>query len=165
MIESVRTLWEHIAWADAALLDALRAVDPGPRAVREYAHIIGAEEVWLARLEGRTPRLAVWPDVSIDDLGGIVRGTHSAWAAYLGRLDDADLRRTVDYTNSAGRAFTNSVADIALHVALHGQYHRGKVNLLLREAALVPASTDYIAFVRGAAAATEADHPRSGGGS
>ncbi|MFQ5740386.1 MAG: DinB family protein [Acidobacteriota bacterium] len=36
------------------------------------------------------------------------------------------------------------------------QYHRGKVNLLLRQAGHAPAATDFIAFVRGAPAATEA---------
>lgn len=38
---------------------------------------------------------------------------------------------------------------------MHGQYHRGKVNLLLRQADRTPAPTDYIAFVRGVPAARQ----------
>jgi uncharacterized damage-inducible protein DinB len=37
---------------------------------------------------------------------------------------------------------------------LHGQYHRGKINLLLRQAGLAPAPVDFISFVRGVPAAT-----------
>ena len=40
-------------------------------------------------------------------------------------------------------------------MALHGQYHRGKVNLLLRQGGHAPAPVDYVAFVRGVPAATE----------
>ena len=41
-----------------------------------------------------------------------------------------------------------------LQVALHGQYHRGKINLMLRQAGLPPTPTDYISFARGVPAAT-----------
>jgi uncharacterized damage-inducible protein DinB len=53
------------------------------------------------------------------------------------------------------------VGDILLQVALHGQYHRGKVNLLLRDAALPPAPVDFISFARGVPAATTSSAPRS----
>jgi len=63
----------------------------------------------------------------------------------------------VTYTNSAKREFSTALGDILVHVALHGQYHRGKVNLLLRENGLEPVPADFIAFVRGAPAATQRD--------
>ena len=37
---------------------------------------------------------------------------------------------------------------------VHGQYHRGKVNLLLRQEGMSPVPGDFIAYVRGAPAAT-----------
>ena len=55
--------------------------------------------------------------------------------------------------NSAGQSFETPVSDMLLQVALHGQYHRGKINLLLRQAHLPPTPTDYIAFARGVPAA------------
>jgi hypothetical protein len=36
---------------------------------------------------------------------------------------------------------------------LHGQYHRGKINLLLRQSGAEPAPADYISYVRGVPAA------------
>lgn len=155
-VEMFRTLWDHAAWADQLVLEALRASggEP-PEALREYAHVLGAEEVWLARIQGREPRAAVWPKASFAEVERLSEETRAAYRAYVPALGDEELETRVTYTNSAGREFTNTVAEILLHVALHGQYHRGKVNVLLRRAGHEPAPGDFIAFVRGAPAATE----------
>jgi uncharacterized damage-inducible protein DinB len=158
LLEDLRRLAEHARWADRVLLEALEAAGDVPAdAIREYAHTIGAAEVWLARLEQRPSRLAVWPASSLSELGEWQAVVHTGFAAYLATLNEATVSHLVHYTNSAGRSFETSVRDILLHVALHGQYHRGKVNLLLRQAGLAPAPTDYIAFVRGVPAATTVD--------
>ena len=157
LIEKIRDLWDHVFWADSVLLEVLPSESSAaPEAIREHAHVIGTEEVWLARLEQRPARAAVWPELSARELRRLSEETHAAYKAYLAELEASDLDTIVAYTNSAGQDFTNSIGDILLHVAFHGQYHRGKVNLLLRQAGFTPAPTDYIAFVRGVPAATEA---------
>lgn len=161
MIDKIRRLWQHIQWADGRILDAVRPAHDGQGSqstedsdvLREFAHVIGSEENWLARLEERAPRAPVWPSVTFSELDDLIQKTHDRYEAYLTALSGADLARPVTYTNSAGNEFTNEVGDILLHVALHGQYHRGRINLLLRQAGSEPAPTDYIAFVRGVPAA------------
>ena len=156
-LEQLRRLWDHCAWADASLLAALELADDLPPApLREYAHVVGAEEVWLSRLEGRPSRAAIWPELGLPEVRALAERVRAGCAAFLATLDDARLTRAVAYRNSAGRAFETPVGDILLHVMLHGQYHRGKVNLLLRQADLAPAPVDYIGFVRGVPAATTA---------
>lgn len=157
-LAQLRRLWDHVVWADGELVNAMIGMaGPPADAVREYAHIIGAEEVWMARLDQRPPRCAVWPDLGLAELGDLRLVVQRDYARLLAALDDGDLARDVAYVNSAGRSFTTPIGDILLHVALHGQYHRGKVNLMLREAGLPPAPTDFISFARGVAAATRAD--------
>jgi uncharacterized damage-inducible protein DinB len=154
-LEQLRRLWDHAAWADAALLSALDAHGAPPTgAMREYAHVLGAEETWLARLERRPPAAAVWPALGLGELGELARAVRAGYQHYLARLNEADLDTGIPYTNSAGLSFVTPVGDILLHVSLHGQYHRGKVNHLLREAGLTPAPVDFIGFVRGVPAAT-----------
>jgi len=68
----------------------------------------------------------------------------------------SDVARAIDYRNSAGQAFRSTVEDILLHVALHGTYHRGQIALVIRGGGGEPASTDYIAFIRGAPTARTA---------
>lgn len=160
-IDYLRRLADHCMAADAALAESLRSTATVPdAALREYAHIIGAEETWLARIERRAARAAIWPAGSLNEVLQLRRQVAESYRAYIAALSDADLERMVSYRNSAGIDFSTSVGDILLHVMLHGQYHRGKVNLLLRERGLPPVPTDYIAFVRGVPAATQADATR-----
>lgn len=152
MLAEIRRLWDHARWADQRLLTALGENGGEPaEAWREFAHVIGTAETWLARIQGRTPALPIWPDSS--ELPAAVGAVHAGYDDYLGRLTEDGLRRTFGYLNSAGQAFSNTVLEVLMHAALHGQYHRGKVNLLLRQAGRSPVPTDYIAFVRGAPAA------------
>ncbi len=150
MLTELRHLLDHMTWADDAMLGALAGAPSVPdEAARELAHILGAEENWLARLETRAPRTSIWPDASGSNLVQLAEDVHSGLAQFLDALTEADLHRMVSYTNSAGILFETSVRDILHQVFLHAQYHRGKVNLLLRQAGLTPAPVDYIAYVRG----------------
>jgi uncharacterized damage-inducible protein DinB len=150
----LQRLLQHLRWADRAVLDALRAAPPHHAALELYAHILGAEETWLARLEQRAPRVAVWPQLALDEAARLAGEVHAGLEAWLARADAATLDAEVAYTNSAGREFRSRAMDMLLQVLLHGSYHRGQIALLLRQGGAVPVPTDYIAFVRGAPAAT-----------
>ena len=151
----VRRLFAHLEWADRRTLDALRgAATPPPRALELFAHILGAEHNWLARIEKRPPSAPVWPAPTVDDCERLMKETHAAWEEFLAACTEAELARTVHYANSAGAEFDSRVEDILLHVCLHGANHRGQVNALLRAAGAEPLASDYIAYVRGAPAAT-----------
>ena len=150
----VRRLWAHAAWADALLLDALDASTDAPaEAWHEYAHVLGAEAVWLARLERRAAPVPVWPTLDRGEIVALREDLAAGYEAYLAGLDEAALLEPLEYRNSLGQEFRNPPLEVLTHVALHGQYHRGKINLRLRQAGAEPAPADYISFVRGVPAA------------
>lgn len=60
----------------------------------------------------------------------------------------SDLDEVVTYKNSKGTEFKTSIKDVLIHVALHGQYHQGQINLQLRINDIEPINLDYITFVR-----------------
>jgi uncharacterized damage-inducible protein DinB len=146
----------HLAWADDRVLAALRsATAPDPSCLELLAHLLAAEHVWLARLHEETPHHPVWPTLSLEECAGLVHANQRQLTAYVAGLTPADLARAITYRNSAGEQFTSSVEDMLLHVCLHGAYHRGQIAWALRRGGGVPMPTDYIAFVRGAPAATQ----------
>lgn len=154
MGKAIRELFAHLQWADELVLGSLRdGAGASPRALELYAHVLGAEAVWLSRLRGVAEEVAVWPVADVDACAELMAETHAGLAAYIDSLDDSAVERSVHYRNSAGVEFDSRIGDILLHVMLHGTYHRGQVALLLRGAGGTPAPTDYIAFVRGVAAA------------
>lgn len=152
-LNHVRRLFRHLEWADRALLDALQNVPDTHPAWREFSHILGAEAVWLDRLEKRAQRVAVWPELSREQGVKLLAELHVGYGVYLEKLQPGDLELQLHYVNTAGKQLSTSAGDILLHVAMHGQYHRGKINLMLRQGGMMPAPVDYVAFVRGVAAA------------
>lgn len=157
MTTPLARLAAHLAWADAEVLRSLReAVDPDSAVVELFGHVLGAEAVWLARLETRPSEVAVWPSLSLDECEALSRRSADALATLVAELSVADLARNITYINSAGMQFTSTIEDILLHVCMHGAYHRGQIARALRQAGQIPAPTDYIGFVRGAPAAGRA---------
>jgi len=154
-------LLEHMVWADERVLASLRVPAPPGPVVGLLAHLLGAEEVWLARLEQRPTTTAVWPALSVENCAALASRNRAGYEALLRRLTPADLERPIAYTSSAGQSFTSTRGEILLQVFLHGAYHRGQISTLLRAASLTPAPTDFIALRRGAPAATR-QPPRAG---
>jgi uncharacterized damage-inducible protein DinB len=152
----IRRIFAHAAWADKLVLDALIAAgnDAPPDVWREYAHVLGADAVWLSRLELAPPPLPVWPELSRDEVIALRERVVSGYERYLERASEATLNGNLDYVNSLGQAFSNTPLEILVHVAMHAQYHRGKINQILRQSGSEPAPVDYISYVRGVPAAT-----------
>jgi uncharacterized damage-inducible protein DinB len=152
--ELLQRLFAHQRWADERTLAALRgAAAPPEAALARFMHVVAAEHVWLCRIRGERPQVAVWPPFTQDGCAALLGRNQREFEALLAGAGDAALQREVAYVTSDGRPFTNTVADILLHVALHGVWHRGQVAMLMRQHGLEPVPADYIAFVRGAPAA------------
>lgn len=155
LLEQIQRLIEHAAWADALVAEAILKQDNvADDTIELFAHVLGAEEVWLSRLEQRTATLAVWPKLHRTQLTETAAGIAKAYRSYVSRLTQNDLLSEVPYKNSIGQAFRTPIGEILMHVAMHGSYHRGQVALRMRRDGATPAPTDYIAFIRGVPAAT-----------
>ena len=94
MLAYFARLAEHLAWADAEVLAALRTAAGAPEsALTIYAHVLGAEHVWLARLKGEPPRVAVWPDSPLAECATLAADNARALRAFVAGLTPADLDR------------------------------------------------------------------------
>lgn len=152
-VAQIGRLYEHLGWADAELARGITKPGVPAEAVREYAHVAGAEEIWLSRIERRDPTAPVWPEFGASEAVALAKRTAAGFRGLISAVNDATLDAPIKYANSAGKTFATPLGDILLHVAMHGQYHRGKVNLLLRQGGLEPVPVDFIGFARGVAAA------------
>jgi uncharacterized damage-inducible protein DinB len=152
--EQLKKLFEHLVWADQRVLDSLRAMThPDQRALDLYAHVLGSEHNWLARILEVAPREKIWPDFTVERAAALAAENAASLRSFLESLSADQLQRKVSYKNSVGLAFESTIEDMLLHVVLHGCYHRGQVALVVRGAGAEPAPTDYIAWVRGVPAA------------
>ena len=148
-------LREHARWADDRLAAILvREAERTEGAAREFGHLLAAYEIWCARLDGRPTLVEIWPRLAARDLEEFTDRTHASLHRHTAGLRPDDLARPFSYENSTGTRFTHTLGEVLTHMFLHGQYHRGKVALLVRQAGIDVPPSDFIAFVRA----------RSGGG-
>ncbi len=146
-LDHLASLRAHGEWADQRLLDAVLDAE-APAAVRELAHVRGAQEIWLSRIEQRPATLAVWPEMTAAELAAVGASVDAAWRARFSELTEGMLAQPVSYTNMAGKTFTTPLSEILLHTMLHGHYHRGKACVALRAATGAAVSVDYMLWRR-----------------
>jgi uncharacterized damage-inducible protein DinB len=144
MSELLRRMLRYDVWANREALRSMRQRPPA-RSLRWLGHIIGAEFLWLDRMDGTEPRLAVWPELSLDQCEELLQDLARR---IPGDLDPGSLARQVRYTNTKGEPWSSTVEEILTHVVIHSAYHRGQIASDLRASGQDPAYTDYIHAVR-----------------
>jgi uncharacterized damage-inducible protein DinB len=138
-----------MAWADQESLAALRDHPSShPDALPLLAHVLGAEELWLARLESRQPACIGWPTLTIADCETLAAQNARGYQSYIEKLTDSGLTSQLGYRSAKGEEFTNSVLDILTHVVIHGAYHRGQIARIIGRAGGQTPNTDFIGYVR-----------------
>lgn len=106
-------------------------------------HILNAHQIWNSRITGGQ-RFGVWELHGLDELPGINENNHQASLAII---RDLELATIIEYTNTKGHVFKNSVRDILFHIVNHSTYHRGQIALDFRQNGLEPLETDYDAWL------------------
>jgi uncharacterized damage-inducible protein DinB len=155
MRDHLTRVFQHLEWADARVLESLRdAHTILKKDLDLYSHILGSEHTWLSRINGVPAKIAIWPTLTLDECEKLAAENAAAYQKLASELTPESRERRITYRNSAGDQFTSTMEDILTHVSLHGAYHRGQIAVSLRASGSVPIPTDYIAFVRGAPAAT-----------
>ena len=150
MKEYFINLFRYEIWANKRVADSLTGLDSPPeKALSLMSHIINAQKVWLCRITGKTYEMkSVWKTLAKADITSALNNSSSALTEYLGSLQENDLEKYIEYTNTKGESFKSLLKDILTHLPVHSAYHRGQVILLLKPVLNALPSTDYIIFVR-----------------
>ncbi len=146
MKEYFKQLFEHEHWANLKVLETLISTnEPPQRAIEIFSHTIAAQRIWLDRMKGDKTELKVW---EVFDRKIMLELLEINYADLTKLLDNQDINQLINYQNSKGEHFTNTVNQILTHLALHAAYHRGQVVLLLKNHVDSLPTTDYIFYIR-----------------
>jgi uncharacterized damage-inducible protein DinB len=115
------------------------------KAVDRMAHLCAARQRWLHRL-GRLPEApALFPQGNkLEDLPALVADTEAAWVAYLDKLDERELARTLEWHAGDGRRYRWDVEGVLTQTFGHAWYHRGQIAQLVALLEGKAVDTDYI---------------------
>jgi uncharacterized damage-inducible protein DinB len=150
----LRDLFAHAEWADATVWRASMTTDDP--VIREKLHHIHATQhgflsMWLGA-PAMPPPLSAFADLPA--IARFGHDFHEAVPAFLGTLTDDALDRELVLPwatmieASIGRPpAPSTLREALLQITSHSTYHRGQVNMRLRELGNTPPLVDYIAWI------------------
>jgi uncharacterized damage-inducible protein DinB len=157
-LDALNDLVRHMEWADA---EVWRAALPHPAAATDtrlrdlLLHLHNVQRAFL-HVWTQQPLAFPKPD-DYPDIVMVQRWSYPTYAAmreFLASLDDAALARPVvmpwasQVSAQLKRDITTpTLAETIFQVTSHSTYHRGQVNVRLRELGGEPPLVDYIAWV------------------
>lgn len=107
-------------------------------------HLINAQQIWNARITNEN-LFEVW---QLNDWNQIAEIDNENYSKTLQLLDKMDLNTIIEYTNSKGITFSNTIKDVLFHIINHSTYHRAQIATDLKQNGLEPINTDYIFYKR-----------------
>ncbi|MNK48723.1 DinB family protein [compost metagenome] len=107
-------------------------------------HIVNAHQIWNARIL-KDNQFKVW-QINADN--SLIEINSENFVNSSKILVERELTEIINYQNSKGNQFENSIQEIFFHFVNHSTYHRGQIAMLMKEAGLEPLNTDYIFYKR-----------------
>jgi uncharacterized damage-inducible protein DinB len=153
MFDYFQRLLRYTVWANRRVLKALQDHAPArTEGLPLFAHVLAGEHLWMCRLRNVAPRLAPFPQLTLEECAVLLEENAAAYVALLDELGPAGLAKPFTYRTLAGVEYTSTLADILTHVVTHGGYHRGQVAKALGRSGMQAVNTDFIMFTRDSAA-------------
>jgi uncharacterized damage-inducible protein DinB len=153
-IALLREQYDYHHWANRRLFEL--AAGLGDAATRDmgrhwsfptlkgtFAHIYGADRIWLARWKGSSPD-RLWGDADFASLAALRAGwdaLESEQRAFVEGLAEADLGRPLVYRNTEGKEFQVTLGALLLHVVNHATHHRSEAATMITQISGSPPDT------------------------
>tara|TARA_R110000868_G_scaffold145378_3_gene365567 strand:- start:1316 stop:1762 length:447 start_codon:yes stop_codon:yes gene_type:complete len=141
-------LFDYNFYCNKKLIDQfnMSEVNPTEKHVKLFSHVLNAHHIWNARLLGTSEKFSVFQIHSLSDFGDIHYENQRSSFEIVTNTDDFDKR--INYQNSEGRQFSNTIQDILFHIINHSTHHRGQIAMESRANGIEPLSLDYIHYKR-----------------
>jgi len=107
-------------------------------------HTLNAQQIWNSRILGE-PTFEVWQINPFENLEAI---NDQNFKKSIHNVKNSDFDQRIEYKNSRGTKFENSIFEMLFHAINHSTYHRGQINSLLKQNGIEPILTDYIFYKR-----------------
>lgn len=143
-------LFKYNDWANQRFLIILEENKVADEYVlKQFSHLLSAQIVWLNRIKDiPTSPFPLWETYNLRELKSMTEESSRNWISLIQSHPNQTFEEMINYVNSEGRKFENTLRSIITHVANHSTYHRGQIAARLRALNIDPPITDYIAFKR-----------------
>lgn len=107
-------------------------------------HTLNAQQIWNSRILNEKS-FEVWQINPFENLNGINQQNFNKSLEIVQKFDPD---QKIEYQNSRGKKFENTVFEMLFQAINHSTYHRGQINSFLKKNGITPILTDYIFYKR-----------------
>jgi uncharacterized damage-inducible protein DinB len=145
----INQLFDYNFYCNKKLIEACNTMEKVPaKSMELFSHVLNAHHIWNARALGKTPHYGVFELHEVKAWGDIHYENQRASFEIITNADIDDFEKRIDYENSEGRLFTDTLKDILFHIVNHSTHHRGQISMDFRANGLEPIPLDYIYYKR-----------------
>jgi len=136
-------------WANELYLETFsNNVSTPDNCLKMMSHIIGAEVIWLQRINAQAITLSAFEPKTAEVLIAMNTDLTEKWMRKIAEIREKSNPMNINYKNLEGVDFSSTFEDILIHICNHGTYHRAQIAQELKMAGIKPPSTDFIIFSR-----------------
>jgi uncharacterized damage-inducible protein DinB len=147
MKQFLNELFDYNFYCNKKTIEVCTAMNHIPEiSARLFSHILNAHHIWNARIQEKPAIYGVWEIHALSDWTDIHYENQRNTFEIITNADEFDHR--IDYENSEGRLFTNTLQDMLFHIINHSTHHRAQIALDFRENGLEPLVLDYAFYKR-----------------
>lgn len=140
-------LFDYNFYCNKNIIETCVEMETIPEQTRTlFSHILNAHHLWNARILGVTHEYKVWQLHDPKDWQDIHYENQRSSFEITSNIDDFEKR--IDYENSEGRLFTNTLQDMLFHIINHSTNHRAQIALDFRNNGIEPIVLDYVYYKR-----------------
>jgi uncharacterized damage-inducible protein DinB len=143
-VRLIRELYDYHRWANRRLFAVATGLGEGatrdlgrhwsmPSVKGMFAHLCGADLIWLERWKGTLPaRLLGDADfATLEEVRARWDPVEVEQRAFVEGLAEADLEHPVSYRNIEGAEFTVRLGSLLQHVVNHATHHRSEIATMI----------------------------------
>ena len=142
-------LFKYNDWATRETANSIQGLEKKDERLGELlSHILSAQKLWLNRVLEREHIIKPWDKLPVQE--GVSQSTSitANWVNLLESYNDKDLDKRIEYMNTKGEKYVNTIRDIVMQVINHSTYHRAQIAQKVKALGGKPAATDYIVYQR-----------------
>jgi uncharacterized damage-inducible protein DinB len=142
-------LFKYNDWATRKAAESVNGLEKkDEKLVELLSHLVSAQKIWLNRILERDIFVDPWQRHTVSECISLSTTITAEWINLLESFKDKDIEKRIEYKNTKGEKFSNTVKDIVTHVINHSTYHRAQIAQKVKTLGGKPATTDYIVYQR-----------------
>lgn len=147
MKQFFRELFEYNLYVNQQVCDSIESNAGAVTAstVGLFSHLLNAHQIWNSRIDGNAIVIDPW---TVSAAAAFQQANLVNHQKSLELIEIHNLDTIINYTNTKGLSFQNSIRDILFHIINHSTYHRAQIATACKQSGIQPVVSDYIIYRR-----------------